>query len=279
MRKRSRTISNIPLLVLLLGLGFSSCYESVEGCLDSNATNFDVYADDNCCCTYPTLNVNIIKQVNGEQFTTTGLLADTFTNALNQKYQIIEQSFYISNMVLTYDDGTTSQVLDTLERPIPQDSDTDVVIEDNFGLVRQSSARYSAGHIQQNGLITKVNFIVGLTDQINMLVPEQMPTSHPLGSNNSSDHYDADIGYVYIRWIIKPIDVLGVEELTVRLSGSSAAKEITLDASFLTEPGESTEVPLVIDYGKWLEGIDFAADQSVIDAQIAANTTSAFSIQ
>ena len=208
MRRRLRTIFNIGALLLLSCLGLSSCYQSVEACLDSNATNFDVYADENCCCTYPTLNVNIIKQVDGVQYNSSSdFLKDTFTNTIGQRYQITEQSFYISNMVMTYDDGTTSQVLDTLERPIPVDSDIDVVIEDNFGLVRQSSASYSAGHIQQNGSITKVNFTVGLTDQINMLIPDQMPSSHPLGPNNESDHYVEGSGYIYIRWVIKPIEV------------------------------------------------------------------------
>ena len=279
MRRRSKTISKTTVLLLLSCLGLSSCYEATEACLDSNATNFDVYADENCCCTYPILNVNIIKQVDGVQYTSTELLADTFTNTIGQRYQISAQSFYISNLFLTYDDGTMSQVLDTLERPIPQDSDTDVVIEDNFGLVRQSSASYSAGHIQENGSITKVSFTVGLTDQIDMLVPDQLPSIHPLGSNNESDHYVEGIGYIYIRWVIKPIEISGVEEITVTLSGISVMEEVSLDAALTTSPGITTQVPLVIDYGKWLEGIDFAADQSIIDAKVAANTTSAFSIQ
>jgi len=279
MSRSPKTISKLFSVIILFSLVVAGCFEPVEACLDSNATNFDVYADDNCCCTYPTLNVNIIKHVNGEQFNSAAIVRDTFVNSLGQQYKIEAQSFYLSGMKMVYDNGSTSNVLDTLERPIPANATSDSVIEDNFGLIRQTSASYSAGSIKENGSIVNVNFVVGLDDQVNMLVPSQLPSSHPLGSNNQSDHFVEGEGYIFIRWVLKPIGISNVEEINVRLSGEEIAVNLSLDTPMEVVPGSITQIPLIVDYGKWLEGIDFAADQSTIEAQIAQNTSAAFSIQ
>ena len=43
-----------------LAVGLLSCYEAIEGCLDSQAVNFDFSADNACdgCCSYPNLIIN-----------------------------------------------------------------------------------------------------------------------------------------------------------------------------------------------------------------------------
>jgi len=40
----------------LLIIGNSACYTDIEGCLDPLASNFNAEADENCCCTYPTIS-------------------------------------------------------------------------------------------------------------------------------------------------------------------------------------------------------------------------------
>jgi|GEM_PF-3014926 len=275
MKSGLRTISKVLIVFFTFTVCFSSCYVRTEGCLDSNATNYDVYADDDCCCTYPAAKVNIVKEVDGASYVST----DTFTNALGQRYQITAQSFYISNLDFTYADGSTSEVVDTLVRDIPVNTGNEVIIEDNFGLIRQTSIAYNVGSIKENGDITAVSFQIGLTDEIDMLVPAQMSSSHPLGANNAADHYVEGQGYVFLRWAINVIEPIGVDAITLNIAGDSFPKEVVLATSQTVAPSVSTVITLVIDYGRWLEGIDFAADLSVIESQIIANTTSAFSLQ
>lgn len=275
MKSRLRINFSIVTGLVVLSLILASCYERVEGCLDSNADNYDVYADDDCCCTYPTLQVNLIKQVDDVTYVST----DTYTNALGQEYQISAQSFYISDLTLGYADGSTSEVTDTLIRDIPADSDNEVIIEDNFGLVRQTSVAYQAGSIETSGDITAVSFRVGLTDEINMLVPSQMTTTHPLGTANESDHFVEGNGYIYVRWEILVIEPAGIGTIEISSSTNLFPVIVELPASIEVRPGTDTQLPLVVDYGDWLEGIDFAADIDVIASQISANTSAAFSLQ
>ena len=78
------------------------------------------------------------------------------------------------------------------------------------------------------------------------------------------------------------LNVSGVTEINLASSGSSFLRNVeiawpsTIDKVVL--PGSSTTIPLQVNYDKWLEGIDFAADITTIQALIAENTDKAFEI-
>jgi hypothetical protein len=74
-----------------------ACYEPRIGCLDPNATNFDVSADqDTGKCVYPLMVLKISHLHDG-----VGLNTDSFyINANNQKYKIREFAYYLSGFTV-----------------------------------------------------------------------------------------------------------------------------------------------------------------------------------
>ena len=50
--------NNLILFLFLVLNSFYACTEGEEGCLDPDATNLDITADKNCCCTYPDISLD-----------------------------------------------------------------------------------------------------------------------------------------------------------------------------------------------------------------------------
>lgn len=273
MKIKSR-INHSVFLALACCCILSSCYERQEGCLNSNATNFNVYADDDCCCDFPNLRINTIRMHGDETFDA----SDIYTNALGQEYMIEAQSFIMSDITLGFSDGTFTSLEETLDVELPLGSGNDMTLEDNFGLIQAFTPSVTPGTISEVGQISELSFVIGLNDQADLLDPSQVDATHPLGLNNAPIQFVTDVGYTFIRWVIQPQNVPNVEEITVLLRGTDIRRNITLDVDALSSAGDDTILTVAIDYEMWLAGIDFAADQSTIEAQIRDNTINVFSI-
>jgi hypothetical protein len=54
---RKDTVQAKYFIFIMLLYGLQGCYEPQEGCMDVYASNFEVSADRDCCCTYPQLRI------------------------------------------------------------------------------------------------------------------------------------------------------------------------------------------------------------------------------
>jgi len=249
----------------------------VEGCLDADATNFDVDADNPCsdCCTYPELTVSFTHKA-GEAF----LSADSlYTSRTLKPFRIKDVKFYISNLQLVDDAGNAFGVEDKVELNVLQNGVEELVeLEDNFQVVRRSSSSLTFGEFRESGNFERMLFLVGINTDANNANPNSLPDDHPLRIEPDSLHWDQQAGYIYNRAIFQA-DTSSVDELTIEIGSIPNLVLVDLDIEISSSRGTDTEISIVIDYLEWFKGIDFEASEQSIREKIVENTKGAFSIE
>ena len=105
----------IILCLLVLAL-CSSCYEVVEGCLDTNAVNFAIDADRECedCCTYPTLSIRFVNIWDDGDTSFTFNYNAIYEDAGGQAFSFNRITYYLKDFALIEDSGNQVFTVDTV---------------------------------------------------------------------------------------------------------------------------------------------------------------------
>ncbi len=184
-------INQISILIIILA--FSTCYQPKKGCLDINAKNFDVAADESCCdavsccCEYPDLKLN----VNFPLFPDTNLVFK-----MGQPYALDEVhffsvdsiAFFLSDIYLVNQAGDRFAVTDSLL--VLHENDTSF-IKNNLTLIQRNQFEYNLGKFPYVDEFVGMECQIGLIDEANFIRQDTLPTTHPL--NNQSDHMYIDL--------------------------------------------------------------------------------------
>jgi hypothetical protein len=258
----------------------SGCNSEEEGCLDIQATNFDVSADVACssCCTYPTLTlrINHVYDTTSNNF----LLNKTYWDAIDSPYLVSAIQYYISDVQLVRADGSSVGVTDELEVTLADNSI--LSIEDNFSLLKKSIGSYSSakiGSIHANGSFSKIRFNVGINPTANHAMISKMPDGHALAKQSESMHIDITQGYIFNKMqIVK--GTTAQDTITYEISGDNNLVGVELDYPINISTGFDITLTIYLDYKKLFDGIDFKNDDdNTIQTKIVNNTSSAFSIK
>lgn len=256
-------------LVLLL-----ACKEPVEGCLDVDAVNYDVSADDPCadCCTYPSLELQI-----NHQFDTLFFSYDSTYNFAGFTGQFEKVVFYLSDFRLT--NGATSlEVVETID--LEQIDGGAITVKDDFVLLSPGrSIRYDLGEIRGgSGTYEMLEFKVGLIETVATTDAEFVDEDHPL-SFGIDTLWTNPGGYIFNQVRVIP-DTFNRENVrTVNLRGAANLVQLMLPFEQIVSRGTEISIPLRVDYNKWFSGIDFVgnSDGEIVES-IVNNTPDAFSI-
>jgi len=249
--------------LVFMGITFQSCYENIEGCLDVNATNFNVTADRECedCCTYPLLRLAI-------QHVYSDLEKDTFLRFDLKKpytldsidfFSIIDLRYYLSEIKLVREDGRLVDIEEKVDIILLQGLDTvPDNTQDNFALIDRSNITPSViGTIRENGRFKGIEFKVGLSNTDQKILPQSFENSHPLALGDSSMYDFAENSYVITRFDLAR-DTLPIENgtTTIQILAKDYFQIVSLDFDFQVDVGFNTTIALQVDYRKWLESID-----------------------
>ncbi len=273
------------LKILLFAFCFLySCASKKDGCLDINATNFDVSADQSCgdCCTYPTLKLTfshkIVPAVNPDS---------TANFKYNTAYQIpfdtsevfdIERiRFHVSNFKLIDLQGNKIGVLDTIQL---ENDFGPFTVEDNFAKVdRDIFTASSIGTFIGGGQYVGAEFEIGLDSEIQNAKPASTPSNHPLNINNDSLLYDSIQNTYLTSLIILNRDTLSSTDSTEIKLYESVSIPINFGLPVTIYEGFNLNIQIQIDYLKWFENIDIQlANIEEIELQILENLPNAFEI-
>ena len=263
--------------LVLITLPFSGCEEE-PGCLDIQANNHQVDAEDPCddCCSYPELRLsfqhNWVIDDSIRNFDTDGdvyLIEDT-------EYQFNRIRYYLSDIHLVQENGTTLELNEILEFESP-DGLTERV-EDNFALIEAGSFQTQVpGRYRRSGTFTELRFVIGVSMPAGTATPEQFPENHPLAIQ-SPPMYAADSGYVHSLITFSPV---GKDSTAYswQTFGTNRLREVSLPLSFTLDPGFHTEIRLSVNYRTWFTGIDLTEPPSgaILD-QIVSNQANSFSL-
>lgn len=257
---------------------FSSCSNDEEGCLDVQATNFDVTADVACnsCCTYPELSF----RVNHIYTDSANFILDaTYLDAIDSPFTVSSAQMYISDVQLIRADGTGVGVTDNLT--LTFSDNTTSVIEDNFLFVRKSIGNYTSGtigNISTEGKFEKIRFNVGVNPTANHAQISNMPDGHALAEQTESMHLDINDGYIFTKLQIVT-DTTSTDFTIYEISGDGSLTTIELDYPLNIDAGFDISLIVNMDYNILFSNIDFQNDdETSITSKLQNNISNAFSV-
>ncbi|NJL75196.1 MAG: hypothetical protein HC892_09335 [Saprospiraceae bacterium] len=244
----------------------SACYENIEGCLELEATNFDVSADKACenCCQFPKLRLNILHRIKDP-------VRDTFYNfPLNAKvnpdvppfFYVNDLRYYLSDIQLIRSDGSLLSVEDEIRvTQFNSNGDsTSVIIPNNFALInRRTPTTTSIGTLRAKGNFTGLQFKLGIPAEINQSEPSSFPSNHPLAYRDSTMYFSRDSGYVFYR-IQLFRDTSAVMPVLLKTGTNAQLRQIIVNFPFELKVGFNTILTLRVDYGEWFKQIELETD-------------------
>lgn len=275
----------LPFLFLIL-IFQTACYEPQEGCLDIEATNYDVTSDDACadCCAYPTLKVGALHRVDFSFPTDTSLLFLYDTLYPNYAAEMVDSfvidriRFFISDIRLVKDSGEEIGVVDTLELEVA--SGEKITVEDSFvKLDRDIFATRTVGTILTSGTFKGVKFKIGLDEPLLETNPGSVPSGHPLSIEDDVLNYDTLEGKYIPNLLIYRQDTVSADSLFVEIIEPDTLT-LFFDAPVELDRGFSLSLVLKVDYMAWFDGVDVSKNPLGIDVSTAIrqNLRNAFSV-
>lgn len=274
---------------LLLALGLSACYEPREGCLDVGAANFDLDSDKACtgCCIYPSLKLNLQhRMVYGDTSFALRYLDSIYFDEGGHPFRLSSIRFYLSNLRLVRADGSEAGIEETVPVTVvlPDNSTETITVENNFLLVNAGFApSLTVGTFKQSGAFTKIKFTIGIEGQVNRADPGKFPDNHPLSPQDDPMHWSIDSGYVFNQFrFFRDTTAADTIPATVEIGMPAQLRTIELDipAGYAVTDGFSTSVTLLIDYRKWLAGVNNikTATLAELAEKIVNNMPQSFSV-
>jgi len=293
----------------------TACFQPESGCLDIEATNFTLSADEgcgnddsatNCPCSYPELSMRVDFVFDKQDYA-----HNAYYSIDSQLVQIKLIRFYLSGFKLKPTEGDWLTVEDTISLSA---IDKDSVFTDDFQLMNRQIA-ITLGEVAQSGPLDSIRFVVGIEGKANTANPDAISnTSHPLAQSDM--HNSQKDGYIFnqlrlLRIIKIPggTDGLGLIDGSIGLdslglignpsisSGLNGSGGENLEVSLNVGQGQFVEVKmpisvetpiaknfsigtLTINQAKWFDGIKFATDidTAMMIERIVANTPNVFSI-
>ena len=265
-----RTHSGITLILSIFIL--IGCYEQREGCLDALASNFMVSADEDCmdCCQYPPLTFTIKHLFDTLNFD----LGKVYSNRRGQTFIPKAISFYVSDVTLLQGEHwlpvDETILIEGVQSNMEQPDDVTIITRNGF--------EFEIGDFLNAGQYARLQFSVGLNN------PEftggqttiYETNDHPLDTVGNALWSDADTYRMYAIELIH--DSVRLDTMTY-VAVASPAIAIELPIEVVKLRGQKLSIPLVIDYKKWFENIDFEADsKEVISEKIMAGIKNSITI-
>lgn len=278
-----RQIKNSCFILLLF---CTACYENIEGCLEVDATNFDVTADVECddCCTLPRISINFLHRLRAadrDTFFSLNLNTPLTLDSIHY-FKLENIRFYISDFKLVRSTGDLIGVNDEVDLLLLNGTDSSTLaIEDNFALVnRASPSAATIGETVESGDFVGAQFELGVSSPANLADPAFFPSNHPLSYGDSTLYFSQDSGYVFnqLRFFR---DTTAAD--TIALVGEYGLIEnlctITFDQSITLKRGFNTAFTFRIDYREWFKDVDFKIDTpDGIMTKIKAGLTQSFEL-
>ncbi|MCB9284441.1 MAG: hypothetical protein H6563_10240 [Lewinellaceae bacterium] len=258
-----------------------ACYEKQEGCLDINATNFDVTADVACsdCCTYPQLSLKLEHKAVLPDTTLPFRYDSLYYVAAypDVKFRFHRLRYYLSDIRLSRT-GATGRVVDSITLYLPQSPGDTVplrVVNDFMLADRDFLQAKKLGTWRGEGTFDRLDFTLGIEDAIRYTDPAKTPGGHALQAPAEGYNWSEASGYIsnFMRYSTEaqPLDTLEVAITT------PVPVSLILDPPLEIVPGYNITLTLYLNYMAWLNGLDLSsASPAAIEQQYTNQAANAF---
>ncbi len=250
-------------LILLLS---ASCYEDNISCLDPDATNYDILADQACpdCCTYPTFSLEIERV-----WDTLALSLDSiYTDAGGNNFKLIRFRTYLSNLELVAGSTLLPTPENVVEVGLLSGTDTvlteinaNIALLNTTGRVTSTIGRLRVG----TAALTQVQGTVGMSEDFTAVYPPSAPASSPLSTQAGLLNFNDGLGYL----TASAEYILLATNDTVRVD-VRGTMPLSLDFPGPLEPQRGLDLTLILtaDYARLFGAIDLAADATTVGTGI-----------
>lgn len=273
----TRLLTRTALALLPLVLA-PACYEREEGCLDINAVNYNASADDNCCCTYPTLSFSVQHRMD----TLVWQRDSVYQTTDGQWFRLLDAAFYLSEFSLRQN-NQAYRISDSLLFQVFASGGTDTVGQffiDDFTLLRRTTTSLSVGTFSADGAFDQAQFRLGLSESANRIIPALTPDGHPLRTQGDSLWLNPQDGYVPLYLVLDRDTLSATPPDTLRFTRSEIGDAFATSAGpFYHEPGYNLALKIRINYLELFAGVNLSnPDINAVRNGIASNLPKAFSV-
>ena len=242
---------------------FFSCNARVDGCLDREATNFNVTVDRNdpSLCQYPDMLLNVTYQWGDTLFRTN----QVFDNAFGQPFIVTDFYILFSQFALNAEDGRKLTVDNMTSWYVGDQSDGESLdVTDDFTLVDLSTFSFSLGDWSTTTFVNTADFTVGVPDTLTPTLPDTL-TSNRI--NDSRVFYnESAMDFATARFRI-------VRDTSTDLSDTYHITSGPIPFTFALNKdlnlGSTDTVRVAIDFQTLLTNVDLEADSASIASGIA----------
>jgi hypothetical protein len=232
------------LLVLLSNTG---CNTRIQGCLDVNADNFNLNAEQSCndCCTYPSVALSLTQKWGERNYANTDTLYDINGHA----YRINSLEYFLSEWSWVDDKGIRYHV-DSVNVSC---DDGDLTYSPDNLLIDAEQFNYTMGEIRQAPSIDSLRFVFGLNQDFSCL--DAAYTGTPPELTDQSPLWNSQSGSLESMRLIIQQDIAVESYDTIFISDKAIS---TLAYPFDFTPGEDSQFMLTVDYSIWFQDVNSA---------------------
>ena len=271
-------------LLLFSALIFMTCYEPVEGCLDIDAINYNVAADDPCgdCCTFPSLILRFQHRLEWPKDSSTLTYGEfhpnIHTSVLTDSFLIDRARYFFSNIILIKEDGTEVNVIDQLE--LTFDNGEVQTVTDNFAkLDTENFQARGIGTVKTEGVFTSVKLTLGLEAfLLGKEITSNLPSGHPLDASSDTISFEAGTGFIPNLLVLR-YDTLRFQKGDEFRFFEPIPLSFVFEQPLVIEKGNNINLTMKTNYMNWFAGVDFENDSSqTIEEKIRNNLPNVFSV-
>lgn len=238
----------LPVMTGFLILIFiPGCNTRIQGCLDVNAENFNLNAEQSCdgCCLYPSLALSLTQKWGDRNFA----LTDTLLDILGHPYRISGLVYFLSDWTWVDGQGISYHV-DSVSATC---LDGDLTYSPDNLLVDTEHFNYTMGLTRQAPVIDSLRFVFGLTQDLSCLDADN--TGTPLELTDQSPLWNPQSGKLESMRLIIQTDTAVESFDTIFISDEVIT---TLAYPFEFTPGEDSQFKLTVDYSLWFKDVNTA---------------------
>ncbi|HMQ06448.1 MAG TPA: hypothetical protein PKC30_04055 [Saprospiraceae bacterium] len=227
---------------------FNACYEPVEGCLDPDALNYNVSADNMCeeCCQLPNLNIFFSFRDRERPIT----LGDTLD--LSSGLFIIENfSFFLSDIQF-YDQNSKPLIFEDSLRFVQQS--TPITIINNFRYFDRMNFGGELKEMRFSGKLTHMKFKVGLPSVMNYRPPDSLRLIPGMGNFPNSVFGGAEAGYRFLSVSLRVPQTTTTINLLV-FNEYPLSEGMVVIPDLEVPRGSRVILNVILDLHRWLENV------------------------
>ena len=269
---RSLTVTGKILILTIVSFIFSQCGNQQEGCTDPLAVNFDVSAEKNCCCRFPSVILNYGFQYDGMPYNigNANSNGDTLLDAEGNAFVVRNIRLLFSDFVINKE-GAEPHVFDKRLKAYIAGTGDSILTIDDYAAISFTNTMVTTFTYKAPLILHSLDFKSGATDSAYLFDPLRITTvNHPL-YRVRGNFYDS----TSMQYQAAIIEILTLKDSTLRTfrvaKPDDSAYHIGLN-DFPVKPGFDLRIDLNINFNRLFEGINWdTADQAIIRERIRKN--------